>query len=119
MESLGNARIIDETGRPALWTETLREVLSAAGFGITDSDSEEAALTVLLYPEDSGCGETEYGGDLLLLEVPDDDSQSLDKSLRTEVIGSHRLKARHHLTGIYIPNSLAEELRPLVNLFLV
>ena len=112
------ARIIDETGRTGPWTETLREVLGAAGYGITGPENEHAGLTVLLYPEDSGTGEEQYSGDLLVLAVPRDQSGAASESSRTEVIGTHRLKARYHLREIQVSQALADELRPLINLFI-
>jgi hypothetical protein len=114
-----NARIIDETGRTGPWMDTLKEVLGAAGYGITGPDNEAAGLTVLLCPENSGNGEERYPGDLLVLSIPGKRDIPEKEASRTEVIGTHRLKARHHLKGIDVTKSLAEELRPLINLFTV
>jgi hypothetical protein len=112
------ARIIDETGRTGPWTETLREVLGAAGYGLTEPENDNAGLTVLLYPEDTSNGEDRFTGDLLVLSIPGANISAGNERSRTEVIGTHRLKARHHLNDIQVAQSLAEELRPLVNLFL-
>lgn len=112
------ARIIDETGCIGPWTDTLRKVLGAAGYGLTGPENEHAGLTVLLYPEDTGTGEERYSGDLLVLTVSPNQSGSGTEPFRTEVIGTHRLKARHHLKEIQVTQTLADELRPLINLFI-
>ena len=117
-DTMQNARIVDETGRLSPWIDTIREVLRAAGYDIADTGDEMAGLTVLLYPENSGNTEKKYNEDVLLIAVPDYDSLPGDKSSRTEIIGTHRLIVRHHLTDADLPNSLAKEIRPLINLFL-
>ena len=112
-----SARIIDETGRSGSWIEALKEVLASAGFGLEAPDNESAGLTVLVNNTGAAGHESDFRGDLLILTVPAAGGREGKESVRTEVMGSSRLKARHQLTEINIPSVIAEEIRPLVNLF--
>ena len=112
------ARIIDETGREGIWTDALKDVLAAAGFGLTGGDDESAGLTILLRPEGEDGTIADYAGDLLVLSVPFPGTVPNDEAPMTEVTGSHRLKVRHRLEEQTVPGGLVDEFRPLVNLFL-
>ncbi len=111
------ARIIDETGRQGLWTDALKEVLASSGFGVADPADDSAGLTVLLYSSGNSGKEDSYQGDLLVLSVPQANVSDSSEPSRTEIMGSSRLKARHQLTDLAVSSALADEIRPLVKLF--
>ena len=113
-----SARIIDETGRSGIWNDALREVLTSAGFGLEDPSDDSAGLTVLLNNIGAVGHESDFRGDLLVLTVPSSGGGGEDEPKRTEVMGSSRLKARHQLSEINAASGIADEIRPLVNLFL-
>ena len=112
------ARIIDETGVSDLWSAAIREVLAAAGFSMGAPEDDSAGFTVLLHPADTDGRESRFPGDLLVLSVPGITEGTGEDSGRTEVIGSGRLKVRHRLSESMESSAMADELRPLVNLFL-
>lgn len=113
-----SARIIDETGRSGIWNDALREVLTSAGFGLEDPSEESAGLTVLLNNIGTVGHEADFRGDLLILTVPAGNGSDGSEPVRTEVMGSSRLKARHQLTEITAASGIADEIRPLVKLFI-
>ncbi len=111
-----SARIVDETGRTGVWKDALMEVLASAGYGVGDPADESAGLTVLLNNTGSPAHESDFRGDLLVLTIPSGAVGELEPG-RTEVTGSSRLKARHRLSETDAVSAIAEEIRPLVNLF--
>jgi len=110
-------RVVDVSGRLDPWRRVLEDVLTSAGYDLVDDGDTEAQLTIVIHPDGSPPDEGAYAGDLLVLGIPRRGGEAAADSRRTEVVGSHRLKARHLLSTTAADSSIAEELRLVVNLF--